>query len=584
MGPGPVPFQAHLELLLLFLAHRDEIVEHIQGLLNAQRKPTGYLRDSALLARHFEECFFALAGARGIQWRLRSLEDAHWASGFRPREIPGLNNGPADPAEMLTRGFYMWTQTRWPGRGGRARYAHTLFNLYILRYLELLSVRLWDDASGSADDRLAHIQEVLDALWKIKASDQPPLVSDARWLIQIAQSLATDDLGAYFRVAQQIETLSRQNRLEIHKAGVRMAAGHLRSQTRYFCTKNGVSLDEKNLVLNTRSSNALDFALLIQELVPVLEAYEDAWHRNDGLKRLELAEVICQGLSPDPELFLNRVDLLSAYSMIEHLFITTEPDGRAIHTPMGWRHVRLVQEYTARIGRVSKALHDDCPRFRPVAGAYSPYGIIYGFSSDLLKHIVLKASQPDAENRFGLEDVFVAGNAGSEKLAWVTGWRKLPHLTREVEKLFDYPQRFAEEIFERMERALGRRVSNDQADTPVRTGRLFVLQSHHSQADSKVAAIPDLPGRLIQSSDEHLVDAYKAEPRDQTPLSSDRREGRFLVSVKTPGGWLAIDKAVLTEVLGAGLDARVAGLPPTAADALKLMYPDLVTVLGHDGV
>ena len=43
-----VPFQAHVELLQFFLAHRDEIVERIQGLLNAQRKPVQYLRDRFL--------------------------------------------------------------------------------------------------------------------------------------------------------------------------------------------------------------------------------------------------------------------------------------------------------------------------------------------------------------------------------------------------------------------------------------------------------------------------------------------------------------------------------------------------------
>ena len=34
--PGQVPFQSHVELLEFFLAHRDEIVERLQGVLNAQ--------------------------------------------------------------------------------------------------------------------------------------------------------------------------------------------------------------------------------------------------------------------------------------------------------------------------------------------------------------------------------------------------------------------------------------------------------------------------------------------------------------------------------------------------------------------
>ena len=138
-----MPFQAHIEFLQFFLAHRDDIVERIQAVLNAQRKPIEYLRDGPLLSRHFEDCFFI--GVTQSQSHLRGqLEDAHWTSGFRPREIPGLHNGLVDPAEMMIRGFHFWQQTRWPGRNGRVRYAHTLFNLYVIRCLELLSMRVWD--------------------------------------------------------------------------------------------------------------------------------------------------------------------------------------------------------------------------------------------------------------------------------------------------------------------------------------------------------------------------------------------------------------------------------------------------------
>jgi len=578
MRPGHVPFQAHVDLLHFFLGRRDEIVERIQGLLNAQRKPAHYLQDGSLLSRDFEDCFFTLSGVTDSQSRLRGqLEEAHWASGFKPREIPGLHNGPADPAELTMRAFYMWRQTRWPGRNGRVRYAHTLFNLYVIRCLELLSMRVWDGGASSAGSRLAQVQDVLDELWRIKAADQPVLVKDARWLIQIAQSLATDDLGAYFGVAEQMAgSFSEEDQIEIHKAGVRMAAGHLRSQIRYRSVKEAVPLAEKSLVLSTRDSNALDFALLIQELVPLLEAYEDACHRDDSRKRLQLADAICQGISPDPELSLNRVELLGAYSMIEPLFITTDRDGHAVYTAVGRRHMQLLQEYEARIGRVSKRLYDDCPRFRPVAGAYSPYGVLYGFSADLLKHMALKASQPDAVRHFALEDVFEAGDANIDKLAWVSGWRKLPHLTREVERLFDYPQQFAEDIFDRIERALRKRVSGDEADAVLRTGRLFILATDIAQADSKASLIPELPVRYVASSDEQLVTAHKAESSDEMQLLNDRREGKFIVSYETAGGWTAITKTILTEVLGAGRDVKIVALPPAAVGVLKLTCPHLV--------
>ena len=572
---GQVPFQAHIELLQLFLAHRDDIVERIQGVLNAQRKPNEYLQDGSLLSRHFEDCFFTLTGVTHSQSRLRGqLEEAHWAEGFKPRELPGLQNGLVDPAEMMIRAFHLWRQTRWPGRNGGVRYALTLFNLYALRCLQLLSMRLWDDGWSGAGDRLSQVQCVLDRLWTLTPADQPVLVRDARWLIQMAQSPATDDLAAYFEIAERVaESLSEEDRIEIHKAGVRMAAGHLRSQIRYYSTKQAVSLDEKSLTLITRNTNALDFALLIQELVPLLEAYENASHGEDGQKRLELADAICQGISPDPELFLNRVELLGAYSMIEHLFITTDRDKHPAYSHTGQRHVRLLHEYEARISRVSKPLLGDCRHFRPVDGNYSPYGVLYGFSSNLIEHMALKTLQPDAVTSFGLEDVFASGD--SDKLAWVSGWRKLPHLTQEVAAQFDYPQQFAEDMFQRVEQALRRRVSDGEASAAVQTGRLLI-DGDNPDADSNASPIPDLPIRYIASSDRQLVAAHKAEYQDEPHLLSDRREGRCVLSYKTPGGWIAITKTILTEVLGEGRDVKIVGLPPEAVGVLKLMCPNVV--------
>ena len=479
----------------------------------------------------------------------------------------------------MIRGFVLWRETRWPGRNGRVRYAHTLFNLYVIRCLALLSMRLWDAGSSRAGDRLSQVQGVLDQLWRITPADQPVLVRDARWLIPVAQSPTTDELAAYFEVAEQIaETLSEEDRIEIHKAGIRMAGGHLRSQLRHSSMQKGVSLNEHSLVLSTRNSNALDFALLIQGLVPLLEAYEHARHSGDGQKRLELAAAICQGISADPELFLNRVDLLGPYSMIEHLFITTDRDGHVVYTPMGQRHVQLLQEYEARISRLAKPLYEDCPHFRPVEGAYSPYGVLYGFSSNLLEHMALKALQPDAVTHFSLEDVFADGEADTDKLAWVSGWRKSPHIDPEVARQFDYPQQFAEDIFDRIVHALRRRVSDGETNAVVQTGRLFILPEDDLQADSKASPIPDLPVHYFRSSDMQIVAAHKADPVDQAQLLHGRLEGEFLLSYETSGGWVAITKDILTEVLGAGRDVKIVGLPRVAAGVLRLMCRNLVIV------
>jgi len=277
-------------------------------------------------------------------------------------------------------------------------------------------------------------------------------------------------------------------------------------------------------------------------------------------------------------LFLNRVDLLGPYSMIEHLFTTTDRDGHVVYTPMGQRHVQLLQEYEARIARSSKPLHHDCPQFRPVDGAYSPYGVLYGFSSNLLEHMALKALQPDAVTHFSLEDVFADGEASADKLAWVNGWRKLPHIQEEMAKLFDYPQQFAEDMFERIERALSRRVADGDANAAARNGRLFILPGDDPQADTKASLIPELPAQYFRSSDMEIVAAHKAVFYDQTDLLRGRVEGEFVVSYRTSGGWVAITKDILTEVLGVGRDAKIVGLPRVAAGTLSLMCPDLVAL------
>jgi hypothetical protein len=162
---------------------------------------------------------------------------------------------------------------------------------------------------------------------------------------------------------------------------------------------------------------------------------------------------------------------------------------------------------------------------------------------------------------FSLENVFAAGDA--DKLSWVNGWRKLPHIDAQVQRLFDYPQQFAEDIFGRIEQALRHRIAGGEAHAAVQTGRLFILSGDAPGPDSKLSQIADLPARYIGSS-------------ERTQLLRDRQEGMFLVSYETPDGWVAMTKDVLTDVLGAGRDVKIVGLPGLAAAVLQRMCPDLV--------
>jgi hypothetical protein len=231
-----------------------------------------------------------------------------------------------------------------------------------------------------------------------------------------------------------------------------------------------------------------------------------------------------------------------------------------------------MQQYAASIGRLSKLLCEDLPHFKPIAGAYSPYGVIFGFSSNLTEHMALKTVQSDAATHFSVEDVFADESASADKLAWVSGWRKLPHIKQEVQRLFDYPQQFAEEIFARIEQALRRRVA-DGANASVKTGRLFIVRRNDPQAGSKALQIAQLQARYIQSSDMQIVAANEAHSVDETSLLHDRQEGMFVVSYRTSRGWTAISKDILTEVLGAGRDVKIVALPNTATEVLRLMCP-----------
>ena len=230
--------------------------------------------------------------------------------------------------------------------------------------------------------------------------------------------------------------------------------------------------------------------------------------------------------------------------------------------------MRLLKEYGALIDRLIKSLRDDFPRFRPVDGGYSPYGVIFGLPSHLIEHMALKALQHDAETRFSLEDVFDDadddGDTSAAKLAWVNGWRKLPHIDREVQRLYDYPQQFAEDIYDRIESELRRRDSNAEACDGSRTGRLYIVSRDDPETDSKASAIPELPSRYFGSSDDR-AQLLAARGRKGISLSVTKRQADGLPSRRTCS----------TEVLGAGRDARIVGLPLDAAQVLRLMCATL---------
>src|SRR5690606_3631349 len=144
------------------------------------------------------------------------------------------------------------------GQKGRERFAQTLFNLFMLRSLALLCMRVWDAEDDTAWTRLSQAQALLDAVWHSAAADQPRLVRDVRWLFPVAMSPTTDSLEGYFPVAAQIaERFAEADGIETQRAWVQTGAGHLRSQLYHLAVRRNVDLADHSLVLITRMSNAL---------------------------------------------------------------------------------------------------------------------------------------------------------------------------------------------------------------------------------------------------------------------------------------------------------------------------------------
>ena len=132
------------------------------------------------------------------------------------------------------------------------------------------------------------------------------------------------------------------------------------SQLRHLSRRTGWAFDDPRLLALTRSSNSMDMALLVRDLVALLDAYAAARARHDGDARLALADAIVQGLSADPELLLTRLDLLEPSTMIEELFVdrSNAARGSLLSNGRGPSRTSLaIRRARGAHGRVAPARH-----------------------------------------------------------------------------------------------------------------------------------------------------------------------------------------------------------------------------------
>lgn len=578
---SPVSFASSVALLDCFLTHRRAIVERIErSLLNVRDKDLSRRRDRPQFARLLEACFWELPGLpRELAPLKGDLTSRHRADGFEPVQLDAFANE-LDPLELIVRAYEHWEATRWPGAAGRLAYAETIFSVFAVRQLEHLSLRIWDDGHDRAHERLSDVQRLLDGLNAPATSCV--FVRDARWLIQTGLGPFTKHLRPYFAVADRIAaSFSDQARLGLHGAGARLAGGHLRSQLHYRMWQTRLPIDDPGNLAFTRNSNALDNALLVRDLVPLLHAYKRACAQADAIDRRDLADAILQGLSVDPDLFICRLDLLAPYTIIEDLFVEAVDDGRMRYSQLGQTHMARLAEYSSLLGDTAGALRADADALAPAHVGYSPLGITYGFCADLMSNMAIDTLVGQPSFGLALEDVFVSGGRTDDKLARSRGWQRLPRRSGENEH-FDYSTDFANQLFTWVTQALDARAERPaEANASARrSSRIFVpvaaVPVGHAAAPAPEGATP---------ADEYQLDADPVRatetgatswPADQ--LRTDRREGRLLASTEVNGAWVGISKILLTKVIGEGHDGALARVPPVIATRLELTCPGLLVV------
>ena len=550
-------FSAHVSQLEQLLARREAIVDTFERQFFGTRgKATAQTGDRDSIGAVFN-----------VSELSAQLEDAHLEDGFEPARQDGYARG-LDPVELVLRACHHWDSTRWPGRNARLVFAHRLYYVLVLRQLEQLSLRIWDEGHEHAPENLQDVQRLLDEL----NAGQPAhgtMLRDARWLIQTAQGPLTRHVRPYFTKAEHVSrSFDDAYRLGIHKAGASLAGGHLRSQLRRLSSHTGWAFADPRLVALTRSSNSMDMALLVRDLVPLLDAYAAACARRQDDVRLGLADAILQGLSADPELLLTRLDLLGPSIAIES--VSGELDRE------------YLTRYGERIATTVKSLQQDSRSFDPSDAAYSPLGIVYGFCADLFSNLALATLRPAASPDLSLEDLFISRERLEEKRVLADEWERLPKRKGEPTP-FEHSPAWAAQMYARLTEAIEARATRPADSNASRhpMSHLYVVP--------RGVAVDSLADRLpagTASAQEHCLtsDLTRARLTGATMLPADRlvadrAEGRLLACAQSDGTWFGVSKVPLTVFISQGKDAFITDVPQQVIDVLRVVCPEMLVVI-----
>lgn len=257
-------------------------------------------------------------------------------------------------------------------------------DFHFLYVLALLAMRAWDTAEPGHN--LDRVSELLRELQGEQGSGQR-FADNAETLLLIGTSHYEPREEGYAKLLARARALPDTNRTAMALTHAQAMGSHLRF---------GYEITYAQDIAAMRADNGADYPWLGFGLTWLMEAYARMHAAGDtGPARDLIVEGIINGLTPDPEAFLVR-----------------PPASLAAHSEEHARFGSLFDRYGADL------IQEFEPK-RPREQGYSPVGLFFNFSQNVLKGFVADAMLRGTASPVGLNDLFtgVADPEANERKA-----------------------------------------------------------------------------------------------------------------------------------------------------------------------
>ena len=288
-----------------------------------------------------------------------------------------------------------------------------LYDAYVFQLIMLLSLRIWDE--GNPDDNIQTIQSLLDELQAGPGNSGKQFVRHAPDLLTLATSLNNyADIGIYRDLIDKTKRFKvKEHRLRFSLANAKGTGSHLRSviATLYLAPPLEINKETWKAFFAKeegkihRTQNEIDYEIIVSALNNLFSRYEELLSgKVNNEERFEIAEAILDGLSADPEYFIDSPEMLRKF---------VHPSAQP-----------AVDEFKTYLRKNVGSLLKDLKGFDPKRYQYSPLGQVQVVSLpfyNLYEDVLLSLMSGEFQ-KLSYEDRFTASSfleIDRQKRAWV---------------------------------------------------------------------------------------------------------------------------------------------------------------------